>query len=61
VRYYLVAVLFILFDVDVIFFLPWAVSFRKLGVLGFVEMLVFVAILAVGFIYIWKKGALEWE
>jgi NADH-quinone oxidoreductase subunit A len=61
VRYYLVAVLFILFDVDVIFFFPWAVSFRKLGVLGFVEMLVFVAILAVGFIYIWKKGALEWE
>ncbi len=61
VRYYLVAVLFILFDVEVVFFLPWAVSFRKLGLFAFIEMLIFVAILAVGFIYIWKKGALEWE
>jgi NADH-quinone oxidoreductase subunit A len=61
VRYYLVALLFILFDVEVIFFLPWAVSFRKLGIFGFIEMLIFIAILAVGFIYIWKKGALEWE
>lgn len=61
VRYYLVAVLFILFDVEVIFFLPWAVAFRKLGLFAFIEMLVFIAILAVGFIYVWKKGALEWE
>ena len=61
VRYYLVAVLFILFDVEVIFFLPWAVAFRQLKVFGLIEMFVFVAILLVGFIYIWKKGALEWE
>ncbi|MEN6571150.1 MAG: NADH-quinone oxidoreductase subunit A [Anaerolineaceae bacterium] len=61
VRYYLVAVLFILFDVEVVFLLPWAVAFRKLGIFAFIEMLIFVAILAVGFIYIWKKGALEWE
>ena len=61
VRFYLVAVLFILFDIEVIFFLPWAVTFRKLGVFGFVEMLVFVAILLVGYIWIWKKGALEWD
>ncbi len=61
VRYYLVAVLFILFDVEVIFFLPWAVAFRQLGLFGLIEMFLFVAILLVGFIYIWKKGALEWE
>jgi NADH-quinone oxidoreductase subunit A len=61
VRYYLVAVLFILFDVEVIFFLPWAVTFRKLGLYSLIEMFIFVAILAVGFIYVWKKGALEWE
>jgi NADH-quinone oxidoreductase subunit A len=61
VRYYLVAVLFILFDVEVIFFLPWAVTFRKLGLYSLIEMFVFIAILAVGFIYVWKKGALEWE
>ncbi len=61
VRYYLLAVLFILFDVEVIFFLPWAVSFRKLGLFAFIEMLIFVAILMVGFVYIWKKGAIEWE
>ena len=61
VRYYLVAVLFILFDVEVIFFLPWAVAFRKLGLYGLIEMFIFVAIVLVGFIYIWKKGALEWE
>ncbi len=61
VRYYLVAVLFILFDVEVVFFLPWAVVFKKLGIFGLVEMLVFIAILLVGYIYAWKKGALEWE
>ena len=61
VRYYLIAVLFILFDVEVIFFLPWAVAFRSLGLFALIEMFVFVAILAVGFIYVWKKGALEWE
>jgi NADH-quinone oxidoreductase subunit A len=61
VRFYLVAVLFILFDVEVIFFYPWAVTFRALGLFGFIEMLIFVAILLVGYVYIWKKGALEWD
>jgi NADH-quinone oxidoreductase subunit A len=61
VRYYLVAVLFILFDIEVIFFLPYAVVFRKLGLFGLVEMFIFVIILLVGYIYAWKKGALEWE
>ncbi len=61
VRYYLIAVLFILFDVEVVFFLPWAVVFRKLGWFALVEMLVFIVILLVGYIYAWKKGALEWE
>lgn len=61
VRYYLIAVLFILFDVETVFFLPWAVAFRSLGSFALIEMFIFVAILAVGFIYVWKKGALEWE
>ena len=61
VRYYLVAVLFILFDVEVVFFLPWAVVFRKLGLFALAEMIVFILILLVGYIYAWKKGALEWE
>ena len=61
VRYYLIAVLFILFDIEVIFFLPWAVTFRQLGLFGLVEMLIFFAILLVGYVYAWKKGALEWE
>jgi len=61
VRFYMVAVLFILFDIEVIFFLPWAIVFRKLGLFGLVEMFVFVGILAVGYVYAWKKGALEWE
>jgi NADH-quinone oxidoreductase subunit A len=61
VRFYLIAVLFILFDIEVIFFLPWAVTFRQLGAYAFVEMLVFVGILLVGYVWVWKKGALEWE
>ncbi len=61
VKYYLVAVLFILFDVEVIFFLPWAVAFKQMGLFTLVEMFIFIAILLVGFVYIWKKGALEWE
>jgi NADH-quinone oxidoreductase subunit A len=66
VRFYLVAVLFILFDIEIVFFLPWAVALRSfidqaLGVFAFVEMLVFVGILLVGYLWIWKKGALEWE
>ncbi len=61
VRFYLVAVLFILFDIEVIFFFPWAVVFRSLGLFGLVEMLIFILILLVGYVYAWKKGALEWE
>jgi NADH-quinone oxidoreductase subunit A len=61
VHFYMVAVLFILFDIEVIFFLPWAIVFRKLGLFGLVEMFIFITILVVGFVYAWKKGALEWE
>jgi NADH-quinone oxidoreductase subunit A len=61
VRFYLIAVLFILFDIEVLFFLPWAVVFRKLGLFGLIEMVIFIVILLVGYIYAWKKGALEWE
>ena len=59
VKFYLVAILFIVFDVEVIFLYPWAVVFRRLGLFGFIEMLVFVLILAVGLVYVIKKGALE--
>jgi NADH-quinone oxidoreductase subunit A len=61
VKFYLVAVLFILFDIEVIFFLPWAVIFRDLGVYGLAVMGLFLFILTVGLVYEWKKGALEWE
>ena len=61
VRYYLVAILFILFDLEIAFLFPWAVVLRDIGYFGFMAMLVFLAILVVGFIYEWKKGALEWE
>ncbi|MGC8855681.1 MAG: NADH-quinone oxidoreductase subunit A [Anaerolineae bacterium] len=61
VRFYLIAVLFILFDIEVVFFLPWAVVFRQLRIFGLIEMLVFILILLVGYFYAWKKGALEWE
>jgi NADH-quinone oxidoreductase subunit A len=61
VHFYLVAVLFILFDIEVVFFLPWAITFRKLGLYGLIQMLVFIVILLVGYVYAWKKGALEWE
>ncbi|HSJ90065.1 MAG TPA: NADH-quinone oxidoreductase subunit A [Anaerolineales bacterium] len=61
IRFYLVAVLFILFDIEVVFFLPWAITFRQLGLFGLVEMIIFIVILLVGYVYAWKKGALEWE
>lgn len=61
IHFYLIAVLFILFDIEVVFFLPWAVVFRKLGLFGLVEMFIFIVILLVGYFYAWKKGALEWE
>ncbi|HEX5840476.1 MAG TPA: NADH-quinone oxidoreductase subunit A [Anaerolineales bacterium] len=61
IRFYLVAVLFILFDIEVVFFLPWAITFRQLGLFGLIEMVIFIVILLVGYVYAWKKGALEWE
>ena len=61
VRYYLVAILFILFDLEIAFLFPWAVVLRDIGVFGFLAMMVFLAILTVGFFYEWKKGALDWE
>lgn len=61
VRFYLVAVLFILFDIETVFLLPWAVALRELGVRGLVQMAVFFFVLLIGFLYAWKKGALEWE
>ena len=60
-RYYIIAMLFVIFDIEVVFLFPWAVVFKKLGLLGLVEMGVFIAILVVGFWYVWKKGALEWD
>ena len=61
VRYYLVAILFILFDLEIAFLFPWAVSLREIGPVGFWAMMIFLAILVVGFVYEWKKGALDWE
>ncbi len=61
IRFYLIAVLFILFDIEVIFFYPWAVAFRQLGLFGLIQMLVFVGILFAGYVWVWKKGALDWE
>jgi NADH-quinone oxidoreductase subunit A len=61
VRFYLVAILFIIFDLEVAFLFPWAISLEKIGVAGFWSMVVFLLVLTVGFIYEWKKGALEWE
>lgn len=61
VRFYLTAILFLLFDVEVIFLYPWAVELRKLGMFGFVEALIFIAILVVGLAYAWERGALDWD
>jgi len=60
IRFYIVAILFVVFDVETIFLFPWAVQYKALGLFGLVEMLVFLAILIVGYVWIWKKGALEW-
>jgi NADH-quinone oxidoreductase subunit A len=60
VRFYIVAILFVIFDVETIFLFPWAVQYKALGLFGFVEMMIFLAILIVGYVWIWKKGALEW-
>lgn len=61
IKYFLVAILFVLFDVEIIFMYPWAVNFKELGAAGFIEMILFVAFVLAGFVYIIKKGALKWE
>lgn len=61
VQYYIYALMFVIFDVETVFIYPWAVGFRKLGLLGFAEMVIFIAILAIGLVYAWKKKALEWD
>ena len=61
VRYYLIAIQFIIFDLEIIFIVPWATVFRDLGIIGLIEMGIFASMLLLGFIYVWKKGALEWE
>src|SRR5205814_2787092 len=61
VKFYLVAMLFLLFDIEAVFLFPWAVVYRELRLFGFFEMLLFIAVILAGYIYAWKKGALEWE
>jgi NADH-quinone oxidoreductase subunit A len=61
IRYYIVAMLFLVFDIEIVFLYPWAVVTKSLGLFGFVQMLIFVLILFAGYVYVWKKGALEWE
>ena len=61
VRYYLVAILFIIFDLEIAFLFPWAVALKQIGAAGFIAMAIFIGILVIGFIYEWRKGALEWE
>ena len=61
VKFYLTAILFIVFDVEVVFLYPWAILFRRLGGFGFVEMMIFVVLLTLGLAYVWRKGALEWD
>ena len=61
VRFYLVSILFIIFDLEVAFLFPWAVAFKEIGAFGFWSMMIFLGVLTIGFIYEWKKGALEWE
>ncbi|KPN19989.1 NADH-quinone oxidoreductase subunit A [Luteimonas terrae] len=61
VRYYLIAIQFIVFDLEIIFIVPWATVFRELGMLGLIEMGIFAGMLLLGFVYVWKRGALEWE
>ena len=61
IRFYLVAILFIIFDLEIAFLLPWAITLKKTGMFGFYSMLLFLSVLSAGFIYEWKKGALDWE
>ena len=61
VRYYVIAMLFVIFDIEVIFLYPWAVTFNQLGIIGFIEMMIFIGLFVVAYIYAWRKGALEWD
>lgn len=61
VKFYIVAMLFVVFDVEAVFLYPWAVAYDKLGMFGFVEMMLFIFILLIGYVYVWKKGAFDWE
>jgi NADH-quinone oxidoreductase subunit A len=61
VRYYLIAILFILFDLEIAFLFPWAVALKEIGFIGFIDMMIFLAILVAGFVYMWIKGAIDWE
>ncbi len=61
IHFYLIAMLFIVFDIEAVFLYPWAIVFKELGLFGLIEMVVFILILFIGFIYIWRKGALKWE
>jgi NADH-quinone oxidoreductase subunit A len=61
VRYYIIAMLFVIFDVEIIFLYPWAVAFDKIGLFGLIEMIIFIALFLAGYVYAWKKGALEWD
>jgi NADH-quinone oxidoreductase subunit A len=61
IRFYIIAILFLLFDIEAVFLYPWAVVYKKIGLFGFVEMMLFIIILLVGYLYAWRKGALEWE
>ena len=61
VRYYVIAMLFVIFDIEVIFLYPWAVTFNQLGVIGFIEMMIFIGLFVLAYIYAWRKGALEWD
>jgi NADH-quinone oxidoreductase subunit A len=61
VKFYIIAMLFVVFDVEAVFLYPWAVAYDKLGIFGFVEMMLFIFILLIGYIYVWKKGAFNWE
>jgi NADH-quinone oxidoreductase subunit A len=60
IKFYLVSILFVIFDLEIAFMFPWAISLREIGVFGYVSMMIFIAVLSIGFIYEWKKGALEW-
>ena len=61
VRYYIIAMLFVIFDIEIIFLYPWAIAFDKIGVIGMIEMVIFIALFVVGYVYAWKKGALAWD